>query len=517
MRAAIYARYSSDKQREESIDAQFMITRDYCANKGYTVVREYADEALSGKSTVKRVQYKAMLADAKKDIFDVIVFHKIDRNSRNELDYYITKDLLNRTGIKYEYAAQNIDSSPSGQLVEGVLVACAANYLRNLAEETKKGLNLNAHKAQFNGGTPPLGYDVDSEKHYVINELEANIVKIIFDRFYRGVSYNQIIAELNERSYKTKRGSTFGKNSLYDLLRNEKYVGTYSYNKTLKSYGGKRNTHKNTPSAQLIVKENAIPAIIDKHIFEKVQEIMNFRSKTKASSKAIHPYLLSGLLSCGECGSSMTGHRHSARGKYYYYYVCSSKERKLQCTSKQIRCDVLEDIVINKIIESVFGSSDKNKIKQLLIEEQKKADAADKSNLNALINRRRGAEVRLDNLYNIIELGNADNRDLKRFKSIKEELNILDSDIEKERESVELTPPSFEEIMKSLEVYKDVLANKKDTQELRAFLTTFVQSIIVSETKVEIHMNFNSVVGFVVPKARNLQYRQLELTLIAIR
>ena len=57
MRAALYARYSSDKQREESIDAQFMITRDYCANKGYTVVREYADEALSGKSTVKRVQY----------------------------------------------------------------------------------------------------------------------------------------------------------------------------------------------------------------------------------------------------------------------------------------------------------------------------------------------------------------------------------------------------------------------------------------------------------------------------
>ncbi|MFR8308462.1 recombinase family protein [Phascolarctobacterium faecium] len=79
-----------------------------------------------------------MLADAQKNLFDVVIFHKIDRNSRNELDYYLTKNQLISSGIKYEYAAQNIDTSPAGQMVEGILVAVAANYSRNLAEETKK-------------------------------------------------------------------------------------------------------------------------------------------------------------------------------------------------------------------------------------------------------------------------------------------------------------------------------------------------------------------------------------------
>ena len=156
-RAVIYARFSSDMQREESIDAQVRACKEYCKRKGYIVVSVYSDEAKSGRSILERTAYNQMLADAIGDSFDVIIFHKIDRNSRNEFNYYTFKDKLEKLGIRYEYAVQPIDQSPEGQMMESMLVGMAAYYSRNLSKETKKGLNENAYKALFNGGIAPFG------------------------------------------------------------------------------------------------------------------------------------------------------------------------------------------------------------------------------------------------------------------------------------------------------------------------------------------------------------------------
>ena len=137
-RAVIYARFSSDMQREESIDAQVRACTAYAKSKGYEIVDTYIDEAKSGREVTKRDAYKKMLDDASHKKFDIVIFHKIDRNSRNEVDYYITKAKFLNLGIHYEYAVQSIDSSPEGQMMEGMLVAIAAYYSRNLAKETKK-------------------------------------------------------------------------------------------------------------------------------------------------------------------------------------------------------------------------------------------------------------------------------------------------------------------------------------------------------------------------------------------
>lgn len=126
-RAVIYARFSSDMQREESIDAQVRACTAYAKSKGYNIVKTYVDEAKSGRDVTKRDAYNQMLADAMEDKFDIIVFHKVDRNSRDELNYFKFKDKLERLGIRYEYAAQPIDAlSPEGQMMEGMLVSMAA-------------------------------------------------------------------------------------------------------------------------------------------------------------------------------------------------------------------------------------------------------------------------------------------------------------------------------------------------------------------------------------------------------
>ena len=301
-RAVIYARFSSDMQREESIDAQVRACKAYAKNKGYIVVDTYADEAKSGRDVTKRDAYNQMLADAMEDKFDVIIFHKIDRNSRNELNYFTFKDKLEKLGIRYEYAAQPIDAlSPEGQMMETMMVGMAAYYSRNLAKETKKGLNENAYKALFNGGCPPLGYKI-VDKKYVIDEQEAAAVRLIFELYLKGQGYAAICRELSAKGYTTKAGKAFAKNSLHDILCNEKYIGTYTFNKIPRKKGG-RNSHAAERPEDFISIENAFPAIISKDDWALVRAKMDRNRHRAASYTAKEKYLLSGKVFCGHCGS----------------------------------------------------------------------------------------------------------------------------------------------------------------------------------------------------------------------
>ena len=265
LNAVIYARFSSDMQREESIDAQVRACKAYAKSKGYTVVKEYVDEAKSGRSTLTRDAYNQMMADAMENKFDVIIFHKIDRNSRNELNYFIFKDKLEKLGIRYEYAAQPIDAATAeGQMMETVMVGMAAYYSRNLAKEIKKSMNENAYKAIFNGGYAPLGYKI-VDKHYVIDEKEAEAVRLIFNLYLDGKGYGEICLALAARGYTTRSGKNFPKNSLHDILRNERYMGTYTFNRVPKTK--RRNSHSYARPNDFISIPDAIPAIVSKVYF----------------------------------------------------------------------------------------------------------------------------------------------------------------------------------------------------------------------------------------------------------
>lgn len=473
-KAVIYARFSSENQHQESIEAQVAECKAYCRRKGYLVVKTYTDEALSGTSTTKRRSYNAMLADARKGLFDIVIFHKIDRNARNEIDYYRFKQSILMLGLTYEYAAQPIDASPEGQFMEAVMVGQAAYYSRNLSKETKVKAIPFAKKSCFLGGLPPLGYKI-IDKHYHIDEDEAPIIRKIFTMYLNGSSYTSILDELNAAGYRTRHGKVFGKNSLHDILRNEKYCGTYIYNKVLKMPNGARNSHGDI-SSEAIINKGSLPAIISEIDFERVQQMLNKRKKAPGQFTSRRTYVLSGLVRCGLCGRTYLGHTKTIRGKIYSYYECSgsySKGRKAKCPNAHLNAGQLEDSVINAVIDNIKEED----LRDILADATEiiNSNAEVKSQLNALEAKRSGLRVRLNNLYLAIEKAGSDDFDLERLSTLKTELKT----VEKEISQLQLVPEIKVTIDELQSCWHDFLIVLKQKTDL-----TLVKSVLERTTSV---------------------------------
>ena len=358
IRAVAYARFSSDGQRDESIDAQLRAIQGFAENNGYTLLKSYIDRGISG-TTDNRPEFMRMIDDARSGNFDVIIVHKLDRFARNRADSAIYRRELERQGVSIVSVLENFDNSPESIILQSVIEGYNEYYSRNLRREVMKGLRENALTCRHTGGRPCLGYDVDKDtQKYVINPFEARAVKLIFKMYLEGEGYTAIINELNSRGYKTKLGNPFGKNSLYEVLRNERYTGIYIYNKTASAKSGKTaNRHAYKPEEDIIRIEGGVPQIISKEDFQKVQEKMNQRRRDKAKYRAKQEYLLSGKVVCGDCGNAYAGNarKAGAKGAVYISYTCTKRNGKAKCSNKGINRDLLEQIVLDHLADKVFS------------------------------------------------------------------------------------------------------------------------------------------------------------------
>ena len=275
LKAVAYARFSSDLQREESIEAQVRAITEYAEQHSYALHKVYADRGISG-TTDNRPQFQAMIEYVKScDDISAVIVHKYDRFARNRADSAIYRRELEKSGVKLLSVLENFDDSPESIILQSVIEGYNEYYSKNLRREVMKGLKENALSCRHTGGTPPLGYDVDkSTMKLIINEFEAESVRLIFKLYIAGYGYTYIIRELNNRGYKTKRGGAFGRNSLYEILRNRKYTGKYVYNLTAsKNSEGKFNRHKTKPDDEIIRIEGGVPQIVSSEDFQKVQNI----------------------------------------------------------------------------------------------------------------------------------------------------------------------------------------------------------------------------------------------------
>lgn len=479
MNAVIYARYSSDNQREESITAQLRVCREYCRKKGYILTHEYTDEAMTGTND-DRAGYIQMIKDAQKHLFDIAIFHKIDRNARNEYDYYINKMKLLRSGIHVEYASLGFDiETPEGQLMENQLVGIAAYYSRNLSTEVRKGLKENALQAIHCGGRPPFGYKV-IEKKYYIEEHEAMIVRFIFDMYIKNYTYGRMVAACRDKGYKTRAGRDWCKNSLREITRNnKKYSGVFIYGRENQSklYPGRKN--------EIIEVPGGMPAIIDPETYR----IAHDREKNFVFIRGQHHakvnYLLSGLIYCGVCGRAMVGCRAVSGGKRsydYQYYKCRQNVAGAeQCTVKTIRKDFIEGLA-KKYVKGIVDSKEAvEDICRSINERVEKESKTGSNEVRTLEREERSLNRKMENLLNIVEDGALSDVIRGRIKTLHERLNqISERLIELQDEDKPML--NADRVYEAIKVWQDA----EDDTSLAAMFKAFISQIRVFPKTVEI-------------------------------
>lgn len=315
-KAVIYARFSSDKQTEASIAAQERACREYAAAHDLSIIKVYADEAISGKGvkTMRRHQYQQMLRDAQRRAFDVILIHQYDRIARSLGEHVNLEIKLQGWGVRLVAVAQDFGSGKEAKIMRALMWSMSEYYIDNLAEESRKGLKETALKGLHTGGYAPFGYDVVDQR-YVVNALEAGYVRRIFDAAQAGDGYQELIAEMERCGITGKRGKPIRYPQIYEILRNRKYTGEYRYSPVEEK---SRDDRREKPNAIKI--ENALPQIVSKAQFEEVQKIMKVRKHTGKRAD----YMCSGMVYCG-CGAKMHGITTHKKGHEYRYYTCSAK------------------------------------------------------------------------------------------------------------------------------------------------------------------------------------------------
>ena len=348
-----YCRFSSNMQREESIDAQKRAITNYANDNGFIITEWYCDEAKSGR-TADRPEFQRMMDDVKNDKIQYLIVHKLDRFTRSVWDYAENKNMLEEHNCVFISVGERIDDTPSGKFMSNMIIAISEHYSNNLATEVMKGQRENAFKGLWTGGVAPLGYDV-VDKRLVINEDEAKAVRLIYEMSADGYGYGQIIDRLNLLGYKTKRGQPFGKNSLHDLIRNEKYKGVYVFNlrSAKKGRNRKRNNHAYKREEEIIRIPGGCPAIVSEDLWNRANSTLRVTGKYKTNAK--QPYLLSGLLVCGECGAKMHGNlRKTPSGNQYTTYRCNVKNNQRTCHSKEIHAAPLDKFVLDMVFKNYF-------------------------------------------------------------------------------------------------------------------------------------------------------------------
>lgn len=485
---------------DESIDAQLRAIEEYTNKNNIQIVKTFIDRAKSATSA-NRPEFQNMIkfCEADNTGISMVIVHKLDRFSRDKYDSAMYKQKLKVNGIRVVSVLENLNDSPESVILESVIEGMAQYYSANLAREVAKGQKENALKALHNGGDAPLGYDVEHDKTYTINEEEAQAVKIIFDMYVKGYSYSNIIDELNELGYKTKRGNKFGKNSLHGILSNEKYTGVYVFNKTQrKGVNGKRNGHKQKSEEEIIKVEGGMPQIIDKETFNQAQEMMQRRKKSPGAHKATTTYLLTGIIRCGECGHAMQGNKRKDKyGNDYISYRCGCRKQKRDCKNREIKRDCLETFILQELEKNILNDEAIPALSEALNKKLKESNDNNAELLKNLENKLEKVNKEISNILNAIMNGIVNNmlkEKLDELEQVKLNLDLKMSELKIENKEIDTVGITEDQIRVMFSQFSQFI-KERNIPECKKFIGDYIKEVIIYKDYIEVI--FNVVFSFV--------------------
>lgn len=478
IRVVIYARYSSDMQREESIDAQLRYCKEEIArNPNMVLVGVYYDEALSAKDNIeKRDDFQQMIKDGmRSDKFDAILVHKFNRFARNTYDSAVYKHKLRDAGIRVLSATQKIDDSPEGRMMESVIEAMDEYYSDNLGLEVKKGLRENAYAGKHIG-IAPLGFVIGEDGKLREDKKTSYLVRTMFDMYLQGHGMQSIALELNRKGYRTPRGNMFSTKAISAILKNERYAGTY-----LADVGG---DHFRI--------ENNHDALITPIAFQKAMDIRKKQNhKPRINSK--HLYSLTGKMHCALCGAKYCGGGKSKSRivngvkKGVVYYICPNKKFG-KCTNTSVNRDKIEKLICSHILDNLLTDESIAKIAdefEAVLKEYK--DSVPNEGLEDLkreLKKTRVQEEKLLDLY--LDPDSPLDKATLNERVKKAQMRILA--IEKEIKSHYVTENFKMGREDAVQYLYDLKANfdEEDKFAVKAFMDTFVEQVVVKKQDIEI-------------------------------
>lgn len=499
-KVAIYCRVSTVEQAEEgySIDEQRRRNIEYCEKEGHEVFKVYEDRGISGKNISGRPGLKDLLQDANAGKFDLVIVWKLNRISRKLIDILNIVDTLDKNKIAFRSLTESFETeTPAGKLQLNIMGAIGEFERGTIAENVKMGMIARAREGKWNGGKV-LGYDIveipsegkkRKETKLVINEKEAMTVRRIFELYSEGHGYKATVNRVNQEGHRSKKGNPFATATIKEILKNPVYIGKIRYN-VRQDWNEKRRRNIN-PDPILVDGEHE--AIIDTEIWEKVQIILNDRSKTH-NRVYDSELILSGLLKCPVCGASMTVSMSTRKRKdgskaVNEYYACGNWKNKgtAVCNSNSVKAEVADEVVINKLIETVnnelllkkvINNINKNKSSKL----KPKLDEMNLVNKEIdKLNGKKNSSIELfeDGILTKNELA-------ERVKKLNEEIDTLKFRLDEIKQDVMLAegePVPFELVSQVMKKFGQVFNESSTRQQRKQLLNLLVSKVTIDKSR----------------------------------
>jgi site-specific DNA recombinase len=498
VRVALYLRVSTKRQAEHdlSIPDQRRQLEAHCLSRGWEVAKEYVEPGASG-TTDNRPAFQDMIADAraKPRPFDLVLVHSFSRLARDayQLEYYV-RDLRKR-GVRLVSVTQETGDDPSGELVRKIFAMFDEYQSQENAKHTLRAMKENARQGYWNGSAPPFGFKtVQAEKRgdkikrrLEIEPAEAEMVRKVFRLYLNGdgttlpMGVKSIAIHLNDAGYR-QRGRRFNNNSVYRILTETGYVGTFYFNR--------RDSRAKTDKAQAEWIPMPCPAILDKDTFAAVQRKLKDRNPKRTPGRASNnPILLSGMVRCAHCGGTM-GLRTGKSGKYRYYAcIKQAKEGKDGCKGCSIPMGQLDSLVTDTLLEKVLAPSHITALINELRAEIAKTKGIESSDLTTIEVRFREADLRLSRLFDALENGTVTDSDTFKNRLSKaqaerqETLRLMTEAQRRDRDAQEiLTPKKVAAFSKGM---SDLLRTG-DIRFRKAYLRAFVTNVELLDGEVRI-------------------------------
>lgn len=346
-KCAIYTRVSTSMQAEKEFNScesqRDRILSFVKSQEDLEIYKEYADPGFSGAS-LDRPGLSELLRDVEDRKVRVVLAYKIDRLTRSSKDFYMLIDFFEKHGVSFVSVTEHFDtSSPSGRLLRNIMLTFAQFERELAAERTRDKMAQRAEKGMWNGGYVPLGYRAMNKK-LAVDRKRAEMIRRIFERFVLTGSLKRTTEFVLQNGFRHPLSGNFlSMTSIAYILRNPVYTGKIKWGKTL--YDGRHER------------------IISNELFQHAQAL----TREKIRERRLHKQLLlTGLLRCSECGSTMTPTFTSKKERRYYYYKCYKviREGRSACGIKAVNAEALEGFLTENLLRI---SADRQYIENLAL------------------------------------------------------------------------------------------------------------------------------------------------------